>query len=36
MFLWDGEIVELDSTDVIFSGRPKSHKTLEYVSGIFG
>jgi phosphate transport system ATP-binding protein len=36
MFLWDGEIVELDSTDVIFSGRPRSHKTLEYVSGIFG
>jgi phosphate transport system ATP-binding protein len=36
MFLWDGEIVELDSTNVIFSGKPRSHKTLEYVSGLFG
>jgi phosphate transport system ATP-binding protein len=36
MFLWDGEIVELDSTEVIFSGQPGSRKTLEYVNGIFG
>ena len=36
MFLWDGEIVELDSTDVIFSGHPRNRKTLEYVTGIFG
>ena len=36
MFLWDGEIVELDSTEVIFSGQPRNRKTLEYVSGIFG
>jgi len=36
MFLWDGEIVELDSTEVIFSGHPRNRKTLEYVSGIFG
>ncbi len=36
MFLWDGEIVELDRTEVIFSGHPGNRKTLEYVSGIFG
>ena len=36
MFLWDGEIVELDSTDVIFSDRARSPKTRDYVNGIFG
>ncbi len=36
MFLWDGEIVELDRTQVIFSGSPKSERTRDYVSGIFG
>ncbi|MGC8742720.1 MAG: phosphate ABC transporter ATP-binding protein [Verrucomicrobiia bacterium] len=36
MFLWNGEIVELDSTDVIFSERAKNKKTYEYVHGIFG
>jgi phosphate transport system ATP-binding protein len=36
MFLWDGEIVELDRTPVIFSGSPKSERTREYVSGVFG
>jgi len=36
MFLWNGEIVEIDRTDVIFSDRTKDPRTHEYVSGIFG
>ena len=36
MFLWDGEIVEIDSTDVIFSGASRSEKTRDYVNGVFG
>lgn len=36
MFLWQGEIVELDRTEVIFSGQPASRKTYEYVNGMFG
>jgi phosphate transport system ATP-binding protein len=36
MFLWDGEVVEIDRTDVIFSGSPKSEKTRDYVRGVFG
>jgi phosphate transport system ATP-binding protein len=36
MFLWDGEIVEIDRTEAIFSGAPKSEKTRDYVRGVFG
>jgi phosphate transport system ATP-binding protein len=36
MFLWDGEIVEIDRTEVIFSGHPRSERTRDYVSGVFG
>ena len=36
MFLWDGEIVELDRTEVIFSGSPRSERTRDYVRGVFG
>jgi phosphate transport system ATP-binding protein len=36
MFLLEGEIVEIDATDVIFSGASKSEKTRGYVSGVFG
>jgi len=36
MFLWKGEIVELDTTDVIFSEKPKDQRTRDYVEGIFG
>lgn len=36
MFLWNGEIIELDRTDVIFCDLPASRKTYEYVNGIFG
>jgi phosphate transport system ATP-binding protein len=36
MFLWNGEVIETDTTDVMFSDRPKNQKTYEYVNGIFG
>jgi phosphate transport system ATP-binding protein len=36
MFLWNGEIVEIDSSDVIFSDRAASKRTQDYVNGIFG
>lgn len=36
MFLWNGEIVEFDKTEVIFSEHPANRKTYEYVHGIFG
>ncbi|MBN1983458.1 MAG: phosphate ABC transporter ATP-binding protein [Chitinivibrionales bacterium] len=36
MFLWNGEIVELGTNEVIFSNNPQQKQTLEYVNGIFG
>ena len=36
MFLWNGEIIELDTNEVIFSDKPANRKTYEYVNGIFG
>ena len=36
MFLWNGEIIELDRNEVIFSDSPRNRKTYEYVNGIFG
>jgi phosphate transport system ATP-binding protein len=36
MFLWRGEIVELSSTDVVFSDTPRDKRTYDYVNGIFG
>jgi len=36
MFLWAGEIIELDRTDVMFSDKCASRKTYDYVNGIFG
>ncbi len=36
MFLWSGELVELDRSDVIFSQNPGNRRTYEYVNGIFG
>jgi phosphate transport system ATP-binding protein len=36
MFLWDGEVVEIDRTEVIFSDSPKSERTRDYVRGVFG
>ena len=36
MFLWNGEIIELGASDVIFSDNTKDRRTYEYVNGIFG
>ncbi len=36
MFLWNGSIVELDRSEVIFSDSPGSPQTRDYVSGAFG
>ena len=35
-FLLNGDLVEIDRTDVIFSNAPASRKTHDYVNGIFG
>ncbi len=35
-FLLNGELVELDRTEVIFSDRPAHAKTYDYVNGLFG
>jgi phosphate transport system ATP-binding protein len=36
MFLWDGEIVEIDKSEVIFSSAASSQRTRDYVRGVFG
>jgi phosphate transport system ATP-binding protein len=36
MFLWNGEVVEAGTTDLMFSDKPKNQKTYDYVNGIFG
>lgn len=36
MFLWNGDIVELNRSEVIFSETPAKRQTYEYVNGIFG
>jgi phosphate transport system ATP-binding protein len=36
MFLWNGDIVELDRTEVIFGDTPKDRRTYDYVQGNFG
>ncbi len=36
MFLWNGEIIEMGASDVIFSDKPADRRTYEYVNGIFG
>jgi phosphate transport system ATP-binding protein len=36
MFMWNGEIVELGDSDIIFSEQTKDRRTYEYVTGIFG
>jgi len=35
-FLFNGELLEVDRTEVIFSDSPANRKTYEYVNGIFG
>jgi phosphate transport system ATP-binding protein len=36
MFLWNGEIVELDTTEAMFSAETKDPRTRDYIRGIFG
>ncbi|MGE0102669.1 MAG: phosphate ABC transporter ATP-binding protein [Blastocatellales bacterium] len=36
MFLWKGEIIELDRNEIIFSDNPSDRRTYDYVSGVFG
>ena len=36
MFMLNGDIVQVDKSDVIFSDDPGNQKTLEYVNGTFG
>ena len=36
MFLWNGEIIELGRSEIIFSAQPVNRKTYDYVNGIFG
>ncbi len=36
MFLFEGRIVELDRSEVIFSQHPAEQKTYDYINGIFG
>lgn len=36
MFLWNGEVIELDTNEVIFSDKTKDRRTYDYVNGIFG
>ena len=36
MFMLNGEVVELDRTDVVFSDTPGDPRTFGYVSGIVG
>jgi phosphate transport system ATP-binding protein len=36
MFLWDGEVVEVGPSEVVFSDRPDNPKTYQYVNGVFG
>ncbi|MBX3277315.1 MAG: ATP-binding cassette domain-containing protein [Acidobacteria bacterium] len=36
MFLLEGEIIEIDRTDIVFSDKPANRMTYEYVHGVFG
>ena len=36
MFLWNGDVIEIDRTEVMFSNNPKDKRTYDYVNGIFG
>jgi phosphate transport system ATP-binding protein len=35
-FLFNGQVEEIGSTEVIFSDNPRSRKTYDYVNGVFG
>ena len=35
-FLFNGEVLEVDRTEVIFSSNPANRRTYEYINGVFG
>ena len=36
LFLWNGDIIEVDANEVMFSEHPKDRRTYDYVNGVFG
>lgn len=36
MFLLNGNVVEIDTTDIIFSDNPAKRETFDYINGLFG
>ena len=36
MFLWNGDIIELDRNEVMFSDQTRDKRTYDYINGIFG
>ena len=36
LFILNGDLVEIDTTDVMFSDTPRDRRTYDYVNGIFG
>ncbi len=36
MFLWNGDVIEVDRNEVMFSETPADRRTLDYINGIFG
>jgi phosphate transport system ATP-binding protein len=36
MFLWNGEIIEMDTNEIMFSKNPNRKETYEYINGLFG
>ncbi len=36
MFMWKGEIVEVNATETVFSSTPADRRTYDYVNGTFG
>lgn len=36
MFLLNGDLIEVDSNEIIFSHNPKSKQTFDYINGLFG
>lgn len=35
-FIWNGNLIELDNTDMVFSDAAKDQRTKDYVNGVFG
>jgi len=36
MFLYNGNLIEVDTNEVIFSGNPGKRETYDYINGLFG